>query len=147
MTSLCASPAPVKVSRSRQPRPRPALVVAFSPFRHSGNVGLLRIALGKLGLDYWVRREPSDYGVVFRLTKFNPHAGDPDESHYHVCLDPEQHGWSCDCKGFTAHGHCKHCHAVLTCLERGELSLCDDAPPPVVDAAPVGDDHFQMLVA
>ena len=49
----------------------------------------------------------ADYGRGFEVTK-------PDGTVYHVCLDGLCS--TCDCKGHSKHGHCKHVDS-LTALE------------------------------
>ena len=57
-------------------------------------------------------------GVAYRVTpldaaepafRFEKLGGEPDV--YDVRLT--EFGWECDCRGFVAHGHCKHVKAVL----------------------------------
>ncbi len=63
---------------------------------------------------YSLERIGSDYGDGFRLTKHVGHPGDECDV-YHVNLSDEGH--TCDCKGASRHGHCKHIDAVVKLIQ------------------------------
>jgi hypothetical protein len=59
--------------------------------------------------------------VAFRLSKFSFEAGsDPEDREYCVNLSDDTCG--CSCKGYAAHGHCKHHAATAALVREGRLS-------------------------
>jgi len=65
---------------------------------------------------YLAKPIPSDWGQAFLLEKQDD-AGTAET--YRVCLDG-QHS-TCDCKGHSYHGHCKHWQGLLALREAGKL--------------------------
>lgn len=65
---------------------------------------------------YWLRRQPSDFGVAFTVEKGS------DGTTHDVCLNVPGGGHTCCCKGQTYRGHdrnCRHIEAALqACRER-----------------------------
>jgi hypothetical protein len=59
----------------------------------------------------------SDFGRCFEVAKFYCHGGTGGA--YQVCVDGTQS--HCDCLGFQAHGHCRHCTSLRDLIGRGEL--------------------------
>jgi hypothetical protein len=104
-------------------KPRPAPVRAVWLDQASGHdEAILTIALthrptekGRQVNDYYVRPIPSDWGQAFEVEKFSTQGGDI----YHVLLSPE--GDSCDCKGCTRWGHCKHLDTCRELVAAGRL--------------------------
>jgi hypothetical protein len=66
---------------------------------------------------YWMHLIPADFGTAFRIEKAAT-ADSPAET-YCVNLNGSQS--SCECKGFLAHGHCKHIDALNVLIVRGKL--------------------------
>ncbi len=77
-------------------------------------------ASGKETVDAYALEDVGSHdGRGFSLTK-------PDGTVYHV--EATAAGRSCDCKGFTRWGHCKHCEALAALAEKGRLSpVCEPA--------------------
>jgi hypothetical protein len=65
--------------------------------------------------DYHVRPIPSAFGSAFEVTKILA----ADDATYHVNLDGDRS--SCDCLGFTHHGHCKHAAGLVALKRAGKL--------------------------
>jgi hypothetical protein len=67
------------------------------------------------GVDYFLRRLPSDFGTAFRLVKIlGDHTG------YDVLLS-EDGRHTCECDGFLRWGRCKHILTLLDLREQGRL--------------------------
>ena len=79
------------------------------------HVGFLTLHDGRgKTCEYKVETFPADEGYGVCLMKLSP-GSDKTETHY--CLKVARAGEvGCECKGFVAHGHCKHADAVKTCL-------------------------------
>jgi hypothetical protein len=91
---------------------------AGSPARSPGEPGIpavVEITVGDNTTDYFTRRLHSDYGLAFELVRDTP----DDPAVYHVILTED--GRQCDCKGFCAHGHCKHADAIHTLVQLGKV--------------------------
>lgn len=69
---------------------------------------------------YLLRSVASDFGIGYQLDKLGPigEEGEKPET-YHVHF--EHDGASCDCKGCTRHGHCKHVESLKALGEAGRL--------------------------
>lgn len=87
---------------------------------------------GRTEVRYAVSGIPCSFGQwAFRFTKLDP-GTDPAESCYDVLVSgPDS---SCDCKGFLAHGHCKHLDWALSAVEAVQM-----APAPASDCPCCGD--------
>ncbi len=73
----------------------------------------------KTGITYWVDLLPSDFGTAVRFDKvFEAGTEDRPES-YDVLLGGGN--YSCECKGFLRHGHCKHGIAARQMIDAGAL--------------------------
>ena len=82
-------------------------------------IGLLHLDTARETTSYVVEQFPSDTGFGIALLKLS-RGSDATESHY--CLDVRRDGKvECECKGYVAHGHCKHADAVAACLANGWL--------------------------
>ena len=82
------------------------------------------------GYDVLVIRQPrpksADLLDYYTVEAFPSHMGERgieltkgDGTVYHVNIDGRAS--TCDCKGFDAHGHCKHCESLLALQQRGKL--------------------------
>src|SRR5262245_9874965 len=82
------------------------------------------------GYDVLVIRQPrpksSDQVDYYTVEAFPSHMGErgieltkADGTVYHVNLSGTDS--TCDCKGFVAHGHCKHVESLLALQQRGKL--------------------------
>lgn len=66
---------------------------------------------------YHLEAIASDFGKAFQMTKFHSCGGDG--AAYGVCI---QDGADlCECRGFLAHGHCRHIDSLRDLIGRGEL--------------------------
>jgi hypothetical protein len=89
----------------------------------TAGAGALLITVDGEHHTYLVSPVPSDFGSAFLLTKQEHVPIDPgvwelrDTARYHVNLDGERS--SCECLGFTKHGHCKHVEGLTVLRQRG----------------------------
>jgi hypothetical protein len=75
------------------------------------NVGRKLVTTG-----YYVQPLRTDFGIGFRLTKFQVDGGDV----FDVCLDGERS--LCSCLGFESHGRpCKHVQTLQALVDKGQL--------------------------
>jgi hypothetical protein len=65
---------------------------------------------------YFLSRVASDFGRGFFVEKIGAEC---EASKYHVHVNPE--GRSCECLGFTRHGHCKHADGLAALVAAGRL--------------------------
>src|SRR5262245_10416984 len=99
--------------KARQPKPlKPARLLKRLDGRGLGGIAVLPGSRGDEDC-YWIDAAPSDWGAAFRVQKFG--TGET----YHVCLDAD--GGKCHCRGFEAHGHCRHVSGLMDLRGRGEL--------------------------
>jgi hypothetical protein len=68
---------------------------------------------------YFVRELQSDLGRAFEVRKAG--AAEP----YHVLLAEDDR--RCECKGFLAHGHCRHVEGLQALLAAGKLDAAEAA--------------------
>jgi hypothetical protein len=94
-----------------------------------GTPALLEMTVGAESFSYWLTAIPSDWGLAFEVRKMICEGGDI----YHVHYDPQTRQSSCDFKGGTYCGHCKHQEAILALLRTGKLAV--PAPQPVSQPA------------
>jgi hypothetical protein len=119
MVSVRIRRAPGKPDRPRLPRPRPRRSALFQPHTHGPRLGMLRLTVGKVAVDYWLSRLPSDFGAAFRLEKFAPAADEP--AAYDVLLAEGDGHHSCECQGFLRWGHCKHLESLAALRKAGRI--------------------------
>jgi hypothetical protein len=63
--------------------------------------------------DYFLSKVPSDFGEAFLIEKILDNSkADQEESRYHVLFQNEQ-DHTCECKGFTRWGKCRHVSGLL----------------------------------
>jgi hypothetical protein len=98
-----------ETTATRAPRQRKKQARFCNVHRDENGVRTLTLRIGKKVDLYDLADLTTDYGRGFQLTK-------ADGTTYHVCLDGLAS--SCDCKGHTRHGRCKH-HDALAALEAG----------------------------
>lgn len=104
------APAP---ARQRTPRPKPARSIRLIMAPTDTMPGLLRVTVGKEATDYFLTHLACDFGRGFQVEKIGG------KEVYHVNLDGERR--SCDCKGHTRHGHCKHADGLAVLVAAGRL--------------------------
>jgi hypothetical protein len=85
-------------------------------------MGALQITIGGESHNYLVFPLRSDFGSAFRLVKQElvPQTEGfyelTDTARYNVCLDGERS--SCECIGFSKHGHCRHVEGLTVLRQR-----------------------------
>lgn len=109
MSNATATAAP----RQRKPRPKPERRIRLCVKPEGISSGLVRIRVGKVESDYYLTEMAADFGRGFRLEKVG---GD---EVYHVNADGDTK--SCDCKGHSRHGHCKHADGLSALIAGGKL--------------------------
>ena len=81
----------------------------------------LELREGKVRTLFLLSAIPSDWGSAFRLTKVTHHQRGDGDDEYSVNIDGE--GGTCECMGFSRHGHCRHVEALVTLAKAGRLPL------------------------
>jgi hypothetical protein len=94
-------------------------------YNADGNPKLLEMTIGKELFAYWLKIIDADYGIGFEIRKPLP-----ETDTYHVHYDPSRRMSSCDCKGGTYNGHCKHQEAILALIRAGKLSVPEPKQQP-----------------
>ncbi len=79
-----------------------------------GNPGVVRITVGKQADDYLLTEVPADYGRGFTVQKMGA-----EESAYSVNIDRANR--TCECKGHSRHGHCKHSDGLAALIAAGKV--------------------------
>ncbi len=103
-------------SKAKKPRQKPARFVRLCVRPEGSSPGVVRIAVGKEIADYLLTALPADFGRGFQFEKI---AVAEEPTVYHVHLDAGK--ISCDCKGHTHHGHCKHADGLAALVAAGKL--------------------------
>ena len=86
-------------------------------------MGAIQITIGGEPHNYLIYPLRSDFGAAFRLIKQELVPQEEgfyeleDTARYNVCLDGERS--SCECIGFSKHGHCKHVSGLAVLRQRG----------------------------
>jgi hypothetical protein len=85
---------------------------------------LLEITVGSEESDYFVDREPADFGLAFSFRKPLP-----DGTVYHVNLDLQNRHHTCECPGFLRYGMscdggkgCNHISSLVALIAGGKLN-------------------------
>jgi hypothetical protein len=68
---------------------------------------------------FWLYTVPSDFGLAFRLEKYEHQRRGEDDAAYNVLLDGERS--TCECRGFLRWGHCRHVEALTALRAAGKL--------------------------
>ena len=113
-----ATPSTNKPTTRKGTRPRTLRLIRWDA---SARSGVLRIAQGKEVFAYALREiEPGYAERAFQFDRLDAEGGKLVVGEvYHVAVEREGH--SCDCRGFVAHGVCKHSAAALKLLEIGSV--------------------------
>src|SRR5262245_9158202 len=109
-------------TRTRKPATKPARFLSLTPAA-AGPGQLLTLRVGKDVDAYDLAEIPADDAGArgFQLAKLSIVEKDlADGDTYHVLLNGTKRG-TCDCKGFTRHGRCKHSASLLKLVELGKL--------------------------
>jgi hypothetical protein len=101
----------------------------FSPF------GYVRIASERKAASYRIALIPTAGGIGLEIAE---QTGLGEADCYHVFLDPEAGGHTCECKGFLRWGHCKHSQGLWDMYCSGDLD-CLLNPPDDDDGMSVED--------
>jgi hypothetical protein len=95
--------------------------LAWTPDPMRSNEGLLTVGTAKAITTYGVTEmETAWEGRAFKLDVIRG-GTDPESEFYHVFAANNPQDRSCDCKGFTYKGHCKHVAAVEALLNSNQL--------------------------
>lgn len=86
---------------------------------YSPHAGVLTIMGSRCYSVFNVEEFPCDHGRGFMLFKVTP-GSDTTESQYSVFVGSDDVG-QCECKGFTAHGRCKHLACIGELLKAGRI--------------------------
>lgn len=112
MATLSA-PAP-----ARKPRSKPARTVQVLQRPGDQAEGRILIAEGKASDVYFLAELPTQIGGrAFRVVKFGSDVG----TGYDVLIGARPADSTCDCKGHTYHGHCRHVEALATLTNLGRI--------------------------
>ncbi len=110
----------------------PAVTVRYTPI--SRGVGTLVISQKRCTCEYRIHEITNDFGGrAVRMVKPVASPGsDRDSGYYDVFVgrDGEMH---CDCKGFTAHGQCKHTAALDAIVGNGWINQSASVAEPVCE--------------
>jgi hypothetical protein len=105
---------------ARKPRKPQRFIRLAVPFNDEGRNAVAVITekrpRGTKEECYFLSRVASDFGQGFFVEKIGP---ETEESKYHVNLQAD--GRSCECKGFTSHGQCKHADGLAALAAVGRL--------------------------
>jgi hypothetical protein len=117
-----------------RPRVKPARKVNWVWRHPEHGYGVMRVheTVGRKAVvdDYFILPIPADFGLAFEVTKLVPGKGA--DTRYAVNLGGEGEPATCECKGFLAHGHCRHLEGLAALRAAGRLGA---APAPA--AGPV----------
>jgi len=112
-------PTPPSAPPQRKPRVRPQLTIELCVRPQGQSPGIIRLTVGKEQADYNLTELPADIGRGFVVVKIGQHAEDKAPGKYAVTIDGDK--TTCDCKGHTHHGHCKHADSIAALIASGEL--------------------------
>jgi hypothetical protein len=85
----------------------------------AGRPGVVRISVGQDVTDYFLVEVRADFGRGFQVVKLDLMAP-ADEGEYQTNVGGGHHNTHlCTCKGFLAHGHCKHADGLAALVGRG----------------------------
>lgn len=83
------------------------------------SAGLLRITEGSKETTYSFGRFAADFGEAYRVAKLVDHNPAEIDEVYCVCLAGDES--TCECKGFSRWGHCKHVEGLSALAQAGAL--------------------------
>jgi hypothetical protein len=99
---------------SRRVKPTRTIRLALPPSDVSA-VAVMVITVGKAQDTYHVTPIRSDFGAAFEVAKVS----DPGQPVYQVCL--EGNGGTCNCKGHSHRGTCRHVEGLAALRRAGKL--------------------------
>lgn len=121
MATFVESLPPRKASKHSGIKWTPTESTNVPPDRLPG-AGELVIDTDRSRVTYSVTEFPTPWeGRGFFLAKLRGSGTDSSESSYSVFVARNRQDMRCDCKGFTRHGHCEHCDAVIALLSNDWL--------------------------
>lgn len=121
--TLTRRPTLTEVLPTRTPKARPA-AIRFTPGQRPGT-GLVTIQAGRVPCEYLVVEYPTRWdGRAVRLAKVEGTPGsDTTADGYDVFVGRNGQDCRCDCRGFEAHGRCKHVETLRALLANGWLDI------------------------
>jgi len=107
MSSIASAPRRVKPFRR---------AYVTSANEGGGRVLTLHIRTGRKVefFDYYLKPIPCQDGAAYEVSKLQ---GDGETYHVRIATD----GNTCECKGFLAHGHCKHLASLVALRAAGRI--------------------------
>jgi hypothetical protein len=91
------------------------------PVGTDGPDGRVLIRVGSQSFLYWLSELPTQIpGRAFRMTLFAFADGEGPRD-YTVLIGADPADTSCECKGWSYFGHCKHATGLRDLLDRGDL--------------------------
>jgi hypothetical protein len=106
-TATSAKPA------TRKPRAKPARSIRLCLKPDGLCRDVVHITVGKEAADYYLIELAVEFGRGFEVEKIGG------TEKYAVHIDGEKR--SCECKGHTRHGHCKHSDGLAALIAAGKL--------------------------
>lgn len=127
MTTTTETPAPT-CEKVRKPRPKPLRSARYHRINAVYGTLEMTITTGSKveTVGYHIETIPSDFGRGFNVRKYATQVKEGEPSSYDVLLDLEPEDaehprHSCECWGWTRHGHCRHVEALLALVHAGKL--------------------------
>jgi hypothetical protein len=115
----------MSVTKPRTPRKAARTVrLALEPFQGNPGVLEIRVTSGVKAprtdlFEYLVTSLAADFGRGFLLSRFRAPGEEDQPETYQANVDGPRS--TCTCKGYLAHGHCKHVSALTALVQAGKL--------------------------
>jgi hypothetical protein len=130
----------LEVRSAVKPRTRPARTIRLLAYLPRSRSGMFRVTEGKEVALYHFAEVGADYGRAFLVEKATP-GGSAVLERYHANLGGEGEPATCECKGHSRYGYCRHVSGLLKLIEEGKLPARHVQPagptqPPAETPAP-----------